>query len=332
MSSEHKANTERTGHFDPNSVLSDLKEKGYSFEERLGKSPLAYVYKLKSLDEEHPLAIKIYRRSFFDEDKTSLKRLELAARKAQTMHHPNISAVYEFGLSQKAFPYIVTDFLLGNNLKELLAQEGFLEVPQLLALADEILDALEYAHGEGCLHKGLKPSNIYPQKTMGKNELVKITNFGLGNILPNPGRQTIYQTNEGEEFGTPEYMSPEQCLGQPIDQRSDLYSLGCVIYEALCGKAPFTSSNPLKVAIKQMSESPKPLRQQKPELQIPSLLETIILTCLAKDPRERYQNAKVMRKELQILSSPEETAKREKLAKSWISKFISRKSGRNQNY
>jgi serine/threonine-protein kinase len=241
--------------------------------------------------------MKIFRRSPF-ENKRTLKRLEQEANKAKQLNHPNLCSVYEFGLSEKQYPYLVMDFLAGPTLEEIIRTEGFLEVDRLIDIAIQICDALSHAHQHNLIHRDLKPANIYLLKAKGGGDFVKVSDFGIAKVLPNPGRETRYMTADGEEFGSPAYMSPEQCLGERLDGRSDIYSLGCLMYEALSGKLPFSSSNPVRLGFKQVSQKPQSLRERFKDIEIPEALDAAVLCALEKKPENRFASADNMKEVL----------------------------------
>lgn len=283
--------------FDPNVRLHDLTECGYQFLDRIGKGTLSYVYQARSGKVDALLAMKIFRRSPF-ENKRTLKRLEQEANKAKQLNHPNLCSVYEFGLSEKQYPYLVMDFLAGPTLEEIISTEGFLEVDRLIDIAIQICDALSHAHQHNLIHRDLKPANIYLLKAKGGGDFVKVSDFGIAKVLPNPGRETRYMTADGEEFGSPAYMSPEQCLGERLDNRSDIYSLGCLMYEALSGKLPFSSSNPVRLGFKQVSQKPQGLRERFKDIEIPEALDAVVLCALEKKPENRFASADNMKEVL----------------------------------
>jgi serine/threonine protein kinase len=283
--------------FDPDVRLHDLTECGYEFLERIGKGTLSYVYQARSGKVDALLAMKIFRRSPF-ENKRTLKRLEQEANKAKQLNHPNLCSVYEFGLSEKQYPYLVMDFLAGPTLEEIIRTEGFLEVDRLIDIAIQICDALSHAHQHNLIHRDLKPANIYLLKAKGGGDFVKVSDFGIAKVLPNPGRETRYMTADGEEFGSPAYMSPEQCLGERLDGRSDIYSLGCLMYEALSGKLPFSSSNPVRLGFKQVSQKPQSLRERFKDIEIPEALDAAVLCALEKKPENRFASADNMKEVL----------------------------------
>jgi eukaryotic-like serine/threonine-protein kinase len=286
--------------FDPNIQLPDLIEEGYTFFDRVGKGTMGYVYQAKSEHLDALLAIKIFHRAPF-KNKRTLKRLEQEASVALGISHPHLASVYKFGISQKEYPYIVMDFMAGPTLAEVLLQEGFLDTTRALDVFIQIAEGLEYAHEEKLLHRGLKPNNIYVLVSTGGRDFIKVSDFGIAKVLPNPGRETKYMTPQGEEFGNPNYMSPEQCLGNRLDARSDIYSFGCIMYECLSGKVPHGSSNAMRVAFKQVSEEAKSLIDRFTDLDIPKDLDNVILACLEKNPEDRFRQVKDLRLALEAV-------------------------------
>jgi len=286
--------------FDPSVQLTDLIAAGYTFFDRVGKGTMGYVYQAKSENLDTLLAVKIFHRAPF-KNKRTLKRLEQEASLAMGIAHPHLASVYKFGLSEKEYPYIVMDFMPGPSLNEILLQEGYLDSGRAIDMFIQIAESLEYAHGEKLLHRSLKPSNIFVLKAIGGRDFIKVSDFGIAKVLPNPGRETKYMTAQGEEFGNPAYMSPEQCLGERLDSRSDIYSLGCIMYECLSGKVPHNSSNVMRIAFKQVSEEAKSLVERFTDLDIAEDLDNVVLACLKKNPDHRFASAKELRLALEAV-------------------------------
>ena len=168
----------------------------------------------------------------------------------------------------------------------------------------QVCEGLEYAHEQDILHRDLKPSNIMLVETGGLSEEVKLVDFGVARLLSDDSddsKSSGYITRTREVFGSPMYMSPEQCMGKKLDGRSDMYSLGCVMYETLTGKPPFVGKNVLETAYKHMNELPKTFASDRPADRIMARLEAVIFKCLAKDPNDRYQSIPQLRSDLQSL-------------------------------
>ncbi len=199
--------------------------------------------------------------------------------------------------------------LLSNNLlvkvsSPLLAKSGHLSPDQAIDVFFQVCEGLEYAHEQDILHRDLKPSNIMLVETGGLSEEVKLVDFGVARLLSDDSddsKNSGYITRTREVFGSPMYMSPEQCMGKKLDGRSDMYSLGCVMYETLTGKPPFVGKNVLETAYKHMNELPKTFASDRPADRIMARLEAVIFKCLAKDPNDRYQSIPQLRSDLQSL-------------------------------
>jgi serine/threonine protein kinase len=189
------------------------------------------------------------------------------------------------------------EYVEGQNLAEFIKEQGCVDVPRAIDLFLQISEAVEYASNRGILHRDIKPPNIIVFQNDGVL-VAKLVDFGVAKILPGDGIKTQGLTQTGEIFGSPQYMSPEQCLGNEVDTRSDIYSLGCVMYEALCGKAPITGANSVKVILNQLHEVPISLKLASRDQEISSDLNYLVMRCLAKAPEERYQTVGELRNDI----------------------------------
>ncbi len=262
-------------------------ERVYDFGEyervaTLGSGGAATVYKAISKRDGQVVAIKVLHHSDpYLRDKFK-KEIELG----RTLRHPHIVRVYGGGESQGVW-YIVMEFMEGGTLRDRMYPGRPYPLDQVIAIAGQICDALQYAHQMGVYHRDIKPENIFFSTT----EEVKLGDFGIARIA-----QSVTQTASGWLIGTPLYMSYEQAKGQPIDGRSDLYSLGVVLYELATGYCPFVAENPLVILDKHIQERPIPPSQINPN--IPRYIEQAILRALEKDPTRRFQTAEEMARAL----------------------------------
>jgi len=292
--------------------------KDYEVLALLGEGGMGYVYKVKDKRKNQVVAVKVVRPELAA-DPRALKRFEQEAEAAMGLIHPNLVPVYGQGVTADGAPYLVMEYQEGTPLDKLLKQETKIEADRCLDIFMQICAALEHAHGKGIVHRDLKPSNIVLTAAKGNKDVVRIVDFGIAKLLASPeSRESVDLTNTGDLFGSPGYMSPEQCMGYQLDARSDIYSLGCVMYELLSGMPPFQSDNPVQTIVKHLSESPD--RLNKPGgLSIPANLEALVLRCLEKDPRNRYQTMEQLRKDLSsiqigerpIFAEPREIAGRQ---------------------
>lgn len=254
----------------------------YRILEQLGEGGMATVYRAIDAQQEQDVAVKIVRRDAFPPDQVErvLKRFEREARALSALSHPNIVRVIEYG-KHEGEPYLVMEYVPGGTLKQKLGQP----IPwwQALELLIPIARALQYAHQLGIIHRDIKPSNIL----LTHSGLPMLTDFGIAKML-NPEEGLTLNTTTGVGMGTPDYMSPEQGLGEQVDARTDIYSLGVVLYEMLTGRKPFSADTAMAVIVKHIND---PLH--KPSHAVPGLpgaVDSLILKALAKKPEQRYQD------------------------------------------
>ncbi|MBS2009140.1 MAG: protein kinase [Cyanobacteria bacterium SZAS TMP-1] len=273
--------------------------KDYEVLALLGEGGMGYVYKVKDKRKNQVLAVKVVRPELAA-DPRALKRFEQEAEAAMGLIHPNLVPVYGQGITGDGAPYLVMEYQAGTPLDKLLKEEKLIEADRAVDIFMQICDALEHAHAKGIVHRDLKPSNIILTATNINADVVRIVDFGIAKVLAAPeSRETFELTNTGDLFGSPGYMSPEQCMGYQLDARSDIYSLGCVMYELLSGKPPFNCDNPVQTIVKHLSEAPERLNLTPAGgKSIPEALEDLVLRCLEKDPRNRYQSMEQLRQDL----------------------------------
>ncbi len=277
--------------------------------EFLGEGSMSVVYKAQDHETNEPVVLKILHHHLVANAK-SLKRFEQRAKATVDLHHDRISKVLDIHLSPDGQVFLVVEPLKGESLEDLLAKTGHLSVDHAVEIFSQACEALEYAHGEDVLHRDLKPSNIVLLETSSITDEVKLVDFGIARLLTEEGddiKSSGYITRTREVFGSPMYMSPEQCMGKKLDARSDIYSIGCVMYETLTGKPPFVGKNVLETAYKHMNESPKPMTTDTSSGRSLARLEAVIFKCLAKDPNERYQLVTQLYQDLQMLLKANDT-------------------------
>ena len=269
----------------------------YDVTEQLASGTFCHVLKGKRTQfADKTFAIKVLKPEFCRNPRM-VKRFEVETRKAAQIDHPNIAPIYDFGKTKNGAPYFVTDFIDSQRLSTIVREQGFLPESEALEIFIQICDALIEAHAAEVLHRSLKPRNIFVSKTPDGHSNVKLTDFGTAKVLPTPGKDKIYATPE-RIFGDARFMSPEQCRGERLDIRSDIYSLGCLMYNVLGGKAPFNGTNSIQIAVKQINKEPTPLSTRFPELELSIPLETIVMRCLAKEKAYRYQTVADIKRDL----------------------------------
>lgn len=279
------------GKSDPDPTREATIDLGARYEilETLGHGGMGTVYRVKDNVLEKEFAIKLLQNNFAG-DPTAIKRFEREADAAASLTHPNLLATYGRGCATSGAYYIVMDLLKGEVLSELLKRTGKLGPARTINIAIQICDALAHAHMKGLIHRDLKPSNIMLTNKEGEPDAVKVFDFGISKLIPPCSRGTQNLTATGELLGSPSYMSPEQCLGLDTDERSDIYSLGCLMYEMLSGAPPFASKTPIQTVVKHLNEEAPPLKNAFLLSKIELKLQSIVMCCLEKDTVQRYQS------------------------------------------
>lgn len=260
----------------------------YEILDRIGHGGMGMIYKARQKESRRLVALKVLHGHLLT-DLESKRRFEQEAQSCKGLSHRNVLSVYEFGFSKHGQPYMTMEFLDGKSLSTILSDRGKLELRLFINVFTQICDGLSHAHKQGLTHRDVKPSNIMICKNEAGIEFVKIVDFGIAKSHMEKNREQITPT--GNVLGSPAYIAPEQCAGAEADPRSDIYSLGCVMYETLTGHPPFYHDNPIKVLMMQLSEPAPPFSLCCPELEIPYDLEVVIMRCLEKDPAARYQTA-----------------------------------------
>lgn len=266
---------------DEGGIDSAIREK-YEFVERLASGGMSVVYKARHLLIHNIVAIKLLN-SKLESDPGSLKRFQLEATAISRLKHPNIVGVIDFGMLSHGKAYLVMDYIEGQTLSQLIKDKAPLPASQAIPLAIQIADAVAHAHEHGILHRDLKPSNVIIEISGN----AKLVDFGIAKICEeNSDSPKLTQT--GDVFGSPSYMSPEQCKGNVLDGRSDIYSLGCLFYEMLTGHPPFQGTNPLQIMYKHVDCEPGSISTVLPVFD-PNL-DAAVMKMLAKNPDDRYSS------------------------------------------
>ena len=254
----------------------------------LGSGGMGEVYLARDMTLGRDVALKLLR-SQFANDKESAERFKREAMSAARLSHPNIVQVYDRGVTEDGTSYIAMEYVPGGTLKERITHDGPLDAKDAASFGYQVAEALGAAHAKGVIHRDIKPQNVL---ITAPGE-AKVADFGIARAL---SAAADSRTKTGAVMGTAGYMSPEQALGEPATPKSDLYSLGIVLYEALTGKLPFTADNPIAVSMKHANEPPSPPQQINPS--VPDGMNAIILKLLAKAPEDRYADADELAEDL----------------------------------
>jgi len=279
----------------------------YQFESRIGEGAMGSVFKAKHVKVGRPFAVKVLHKRLL-EDRKGLLRFEREAELAGRLHHPNVVGVVDVGETDDGSRYIVMDFAEGSDLATLLDDAPMLP-ERIINLTRQILEGLYHAHEQGLIHRDFKPENVIIERDDHDTEVPRIVDFGIA-ILREGGEGSNAAgrlTTNGLVLGTPHYMAPEQALADPIDHRIDLFALGIVIYEMLCGRPPFDGTG-AEVARANLLLDPPPIAQRVPYLEVDPLLEAFSRRLMAKKREMRPRTAKVARELLDLISSDRASA------------------------
>jgi eukaryotic-like serine/threonine-protein kinase len=260
-------------------LLGTLLDGRYRVVRKLGSGGMADVYLAEDQELGRRVAIKILNDRFAN-DELFVERFRREAKNAAGLSHSNIVSIYDRGETDGTY-YIAMEYMDGRSLKELIVRDT-VPVPVAIAYTRQILAALRFAHRHGIVHRDVKPHNVL----VDPEGRLKVTDFGIARAGPSQ------MTEAGAIIGTAQYLSPEQARGAPVDQRSDLYSLGVVLYELLTGVVPFTGDTPVEIAMKHLSAVPEPPSRKRPD--VPRELDLVVLRALAKNPEDRYASADEM--------------------------------------
>jgi eukaryotic-like serine/threonine-protein kinase len=266
-------------------LINTLFDGRYRIVRKLGSGGMANVYLAEDQELGRRVAIKILNDRHAGDDQF-VERFRREAKNAAALSHPNIVSIYDRGEAEGTY-YIAMEYLEGRSLKELIVARGPAPTAIAIDYARQILAALRFAHRNGIVHRDIKPHNI----VVDAEGRVKVTDFGIARA------GTSQMTEVGSIIGTAQYLSPEQAKGAPVDQTSDLYSLGVVLYELLTGEVPFAGDTPVEIAMKHISAKPEPPSTLNPD--IPGDLDLVVTRALAKTPAERYQSADEMDRDLE---------------------------------
>lgn len=268
-------------------MINRTLDNRYTILEHIGGGGMADVFRAHDKLLDRSVAVKVLRPQFTN-DEEFVTRFRREAQAAARLSHPNIVNMYDVGRDEET-DYIVMEYISGETLKEKIQTDGSLTVELAIRIALEIAEALEHAHQNNLIHCDIKPHNIL----VTRSGRIKVTDFGIARAVT-----SATMTHTGTIIGSVHYFSPEQAKGSAIGAKSDIYSLGVVLYEMLTGSVPFTGETPVSIALKHLQEDPKPLRDVNPA--IPPIVEAVVLKAMAKEPEARFDNITEMIADLKL--------------------------------
>ncbi len=272
----------------------------------IGKGGMSGVYKVEDVETGKYYALKLLHEHLW-QDPDAVQRFRLEGKAMSRLSHPNLISLIDFGISDDHQPFLILDYLEGKTLTDAIKRNNGLPLRTTLEILEQLASGLAEAHRQGVLHRDIKPDNIVFVSDGGGYNL-KLVDFGVAKIIAEDV-QNVQLTKTGEVFGSPLYMSPEQCMGEKISERTDIYLLGLVTYATVTGRPPVTGKNVLDIMNKQISETPPPLSQARPDVLEEERrqgidvddMEYLIGRCLAKDPYERYHSMDLLCEDVRLV-------------------------------
>ncbi|MFL5319220.1 MAG: serine/threonine protein kinase [Myxococcaceae bacterium] len=275
-----------------------LIEGRYRLREKLGEGGMGSVYKVEHVRMGKICALKLLRPEVAT-DKKLKTRFHQEARVVSKLSSQNTIQVFDFGELEDGSLYIAMEYVSGRDLSWMLRAQGTFSEEKVMAIGIQVLSSLAEAHDNGIIHRDIKPANVMVVKRRERDDLVKVLDFGIAKLHESEDRKHI--TGAADFIGTPSYMSPEQAKGEALDARSDLYSVGAMLFELACGKPPFEAATPMAIVTKHLSEQPPRFQELAPDKVISPAFEQIIRKALSKDRKDRFSSADEMRAALEKL-------------------------------
>ncbi len=285
---------------------SDVIDGRFEVLKLIGLGGMGAVYKVFDIETKTVLALKLLHKKFCD-DVSAIKRFEQEAEAAMRLDHPNLVPVYGHGITEARRAYLLMEYVEGRSLSEVIEEQGSLLEQRAIRILLQICEALSHAHNHNIIHRDIKPSNVILSRTTNDDDFVRVVDFGIAKTVASDDRETKDLTQTGDVFGSPSYMSPEHCLGFKLDQRSDIYSFGCLMYEMLAGKPPFAGGNAIQLVLKHLNEKPENLTKRKSSF-TNLALEKITLKCLEKQQENRPQSIFEVSESLRAVQDGKKTA------------------------
>jgi eukaryotic-like serine/threonine-protein kinase len=268
-------------------LTGEVLDNRYTVLERIGRGGMGVVYRAEQQLIKRIVALKVLRREVV-QDESAVKRFLTEAQAIASLDSRHTVTLYDFGVTREGLLYYTMELLKGMTLAQLIRKEAPLDVTRAARLVVQVCDSLKEAHGRGILHRDLKPDNLFVVVRDGR-EAIKVVDFGIAKLVGDSSVESVTRT--GMIIGTPQYLSPEQALGNPVVPASDLYSLAIVFYEMLVGVPPFQAETPMKTMWAHIREPMPPLSAKNPKLQVPRSIEALLARALEKEPGKRFPTA-----------------------------------------
>jgi eukaryotic-like serine/threonine-protein kinase len=281
-------------------LVGMLIEKKYRIEDRIAQGGMSTVYLASHVQLDLPVAVKVLHERLVP-DESAISRFRREAQSAMQIRHTNAIAVMDFGVTESNLVYLVMEYLQGMTLREKLNKEPKLPLPEVLSIMRQICAAVKVAHRRGIVHRDLKPENIFLQRD-GEGEVVKVLDFGIAKLENLTNTLDLELSNSGNVLGSPHYMSPEQWSNEEVDVRSDIYSLGVMLFEMLTGELPFTAPNMAALSYKHTIEQPPSVCSLRPDLS--ANIDSLMSRMLEKDSLLRPEDAGALLEELELAFAP----------------------------
>lgn len=264
----------------------------------LGRGSTGIIYKARHFYLNRLVAVKVLHPQLIA-DAESVARFKREAQAISSLNHPNIVAVHDFGITPEGLPYLVMDYSGGETLMSRISERDHLTPGDILPIFIQACDALAHAHSRGVIHRDVKPNNMMIVEDDSGKESLRLVDFGIAKMPKGGAAMEITQNND--VLGSPLYMSPEQCMGGRLDTRTDIFSLGCVMYTAFMGREPFMGDNILDTMYRRTVESPTPFCEMRPDIRMPQslLLEAIVFRAMERNIDERYQTMDELKHDLE---------------------------------
>jgi len=277
---------------DTTELIGRIFDSRYQITEQVGRGGMGAVYKAIHVSMNQVVALKVLSREMSSDDK-QMQRFYHEARASSRLKHPNTIKVFDFGLAEEGRLYLAMEYLEGLTLTQLLRSEKVITIRRAIGIAKQVTKSLAEAHMNGLVHRDLKPDNVFITQIYGESDFVKVLDFGIAKFLEgNPEHERL--TQAGLVCGTPLYISPEQALGKSLDGRSDLYSLGVILYEMLSGSPPFRADTPVALVMRHIHDQPPSMSEHRPGLDLPDGLRDLIFRLLDKDRDARHASAEAL--------------------------------------